>query len=297
MGYLWKEEMDAKRRVGIVGYGKLGQYLADAILRKPEVAAKYELAFIWNRSADKILKDDSLKNAEKLCLKDLKDFESKKADLIVEVAHPTINKLWGAKFVQAADFMIGSPTALAEVELEKEIRSAAKKSKFGCYIPSGALWGAQDIAKMADLGTLGALKVTMKKEPSSFKVAPELQKKIDEYLKSESTDECILYEGPVRPLCPLAPNNVNTMACAALAGHNLGFDKVQACLVADKKLESHNIDIEVSGPEKGEGNTFKVSTARFNPAKKGAVTGSATYDSFLSSMLAASGRGSGVHFC
>jgi hypothetical protein len=28
-------------------------------------------------------------------------------------------------------------------------------------------------------------------------------------------------------LCPLAPNNVNTMACAALAAHNLGFDKVK----------------------------------------------------------------------
>lgn len=40
-------------------------------------------------------------------------------------------------------------------------------------------------------------------------------------------------EGPVRELCPLAPNNVNTMAAAAIAAHNLGFDKVTGSIVSD----------------------------------------------------------------
>jgi hypothetical protein len=31
-----------------------------------------------------------------------------------------------------------------------------------------------------------------------------------------------LYEGPVRALAGLAPNNVNTMACAALAAPSIG---------------------------------------------------------------------------
>ena len=55
----------------------------------------------------------------------------------------------------------------------------------------------------------------------------------------------VLVEGPVRGLCPLAPNNVNTMACAALAAHTLGFDGVKARLCADKTLNAHVIDIEV----------------------------------------------------
>ena len=42
--------------------------------------------------------------------------------------------------------------------------------------------------------------------------------------------------GPVRGLCPLAPNNVNTMAAAALAAPNLGFDGVRGCLVSDPRL-------------------------------------------------------------
>ena len=41
--------------------------------------------------------------------------------------------------------------------------------------------------------------------------------------------------GPLRALCPIAPNNVNTMACAAIAGHTLGFDGLQAVLVADDR--------------------------------------------------------------
>lgn len=45
--------------------------------------------------------------------------------------------------------------------------------------------------------------------------------------------------GSVRELCPLAPNNVNTMAAAALAAHTLGFDGVRARLVADSRLMTH----------------------------------------------------------
>ena len=51
-------------------------------------------------------------------------------------------------------------------------------------------------------------------------------------LTSESS---FTFTGPVRNLCPLAPNNVNTMAAAAIAAHNLGFDEVQGCIVAQPK--------------------------------------------------------------
>lgn len=49
------------------------------------------------------------------------------------------------------------------------------------------------------------------------------------------TDKTVffMFSGPIRELCSLAPNNVNTMAAAALAAHNLGFDKAQGCIVAD----------------------------------------------------------------
>lgn len=51
------------------------------------------------------------------------------------------------------------------------------------------------------------------------------------------------------------------------------------------------IEIEVFGPKKDNpADMFSVKTVRYNPAKPGAVTGNATYASFLSSMLRAHGR-------
>ena len=86
----------------------------------------------------------------------------------------------------------------------------------------------------------------MKKYPGSLKVEPALQPRLNEYKDDESkTGEWVVFEGSVRDLAPLAPNNVNTMACAALAGHNLGFDKVKAILIADKALEAHVIGMSL----------------------------------------------------
>lgn len=91
---------------------------------------------------------------------------------------------------------------------------------------------------MASLGTIHYLTVTMKKHPLSMKLEPPLIEKVQQYIDSSEENEVVIYEGfnsiflvissgDVRTLCPLAPNNVNTMACAALAAHNLGFDKVK----------------------------------------------------------------------
>jgi len=285
-----------KKKVGIVGYGSLGVFLAKAILEDTQVKDKFELVFVWNRSLDKVIEDHSLPKG--VLLENLEEFASKKADLIVEVCHPKIVAEYGEKFLQYADFMVGSPTAFANAELEKRLREVATKGNFGCYIPSGALWGAEDIEKMASRGTLGGLTITMKKHPDSLKVEPALMDRLKEYKDDEQKKgEFVVFEGGVRDLCPLAPNNVNTMACAALAATNLGFDKVKARLVADKSLEAHVIDIEVIGPPKeNPEDIFRVTTSRYNPAKPGAVTGNATYTSFLSSMLRAHGRGNGFHF-
>lgn len=56
--------------------------------------------------------------------------------------------------MQVADFMIGSPTALADPDLEARLKAQALESGHGLYVPSGALWGGEDIRRMADRGTL-----------------------------------------------------------------------------------------------------------------------------------------------
>lgn len=273
-----------KRRVGIVGYGHIGKYLVGEILKRDDL----ELSFVWNRTSE------ALRNKidDRYILEDLSSFAEKTPDLIVEVAHPSITVEFGESFLDVADYMVGSPTALANLDVENHLRWKASTGSHGIYIPSGALWGGADIKKMADIGTLKGLKVTMKKHPSGFKLNEPLKSRNEQV----NTEPVVLYDGPIRELCPLAPNNVNTMAAAALAAHNLGFDKMQGCIVADPSLNAHIVQVDVLGPG-DEQNQFTVKTVRRNPAGYGAVTGNATYASFLCSMLGAHSQGPGLHLC
>jgi len=286
-----------------VGYGKLGEYLYKSFTEEEKYKTKFVVVFVWNRSYDKL----EFGVPEHLRLKDLDKFP-RNVDLIIEVAHPIITKTHGALFLQHADYFIGSPTALADKETEQivqksleEIHQNPHAKKTGVYIPSGAFWGAIDIQKMQERGTLHSLCVTMKKHPSSFKVLGECKEKLDKYIEEDRAGECVLYEGSVRGLCPLAPNNVNTMACAAIAATGkggLGFDGTVGCLVADKSLTAHVITIDAKGKPKEDGSPpFSVFTTRYNPAQPGAVTGSATYGSFASSVERAQNQGCGTHFC
>ncbi|XP_061444759.1 aspartate dehydrogenase domain-containing protein isoform X2 [Rhineura floridana] len=261
-----------RRRVGIVGYGHLGQYLVKR-LQDDGLQHRLELAFVWNRDARKL---EGAVPAE-LRLGKLTDFLERHADIIIEVAHPCIVQDNGESFLQAADFMVGSPTALADLGTELKLREAARRSGHTLYIPSGALWGGQDIQRLDDGGMLQALTVMMVKHPSSFRLGGHL----GELAQGAHQERMVLYSGPVGRLCPLAPNNVNTMAAACIAAPSLGFDGVKGCLIADPNLpDYHVVETEVTGP-----GGFSVTTRRKNPAACGAVTGTATFAAFWSSLL------------
>lgn len=194
----------------------------------------------------------------------------------------------------------------------------ASGKAYGLYIPAGALWGGNDIQKMGTLGSLHSLTIIMKKHPASLKLEGELQEKVEKLLRDAeeyssgsslqvaqgSTNnpslyevEHVLYSGPVRKVATLAPNNVNTMAAAAIAASNLGFDGVTCQLIADFRLNAHVISIDAKGKPLPDGNCLRVFAERTNPAAPGAVTGTATFNSFFSSLKEARGRGAGTFLC
>eukprot|EP00039_Didymoeca_costata_P017469 m.324090 g.324090 ORF g.324090 m.324090 type:complete len:266 (-) comp16540_c10_seq5:199-996(-) len=241
------------RRIGVVGYGKLGQFLVKKILESKDLGLS--LAFVWNRDSTK------LKGLEDHILLKLEDVKSRSPDLIIEVAHPDVTVKYGELFLKTCDFMVGSPTVFADEKIEKSLASIAAAGPHGMYIPSGALWGAVDIQKMDALGTIKSLKITMRKHPDCFRLFGDLKDK-NEAAKAEGAKPTTLYEGPVRQLCPLAPNNVNTMAAACLAAPSLGFDKVIGCVEADRSLQAHIVEVEVIGPGDP---PFRIHTVRTNP--------------------------------
>ncbi|XP_016896113.1 aspartate dehydrogenase domain-containing protein isoform X1 [Cynoglossus semilaevis] len=270
-------------RIGVVGYGHLGQFLVEKIV-KEGTALGLTLGFVWNRNPDK------LKGLipDQLILKDLSQFADRSCDVIVEVCHPQIVQEFGPSFLSLSHFMVGSPSALADPDLNKKLRHVAQQSDKTLYVPSGALWGGQDIQRLNDSGTLKALFIRMSKHPSCFRLTGDV---LSDWTEGEGRR--VLFRGSVADLCPQAPNNVNTMAAAAVAAGTLGFSGVQGEIVSDTALSDyHVVEVEVTGP-----GGFSVHTVRRNPAKLGAVTGSATYNSFWNSLLICKGHGGRVHLC
>lgn len=273
-----------KRRVGILGFGKLGKFLA----LKISESNNFELAFVWNRTASAF--DESVDSSH--VLNSIEDFKSRKPDIVVEVAHPSVTKTYGKYILEYCDYLIGSPTALCDEMLLEELKAAATINTM--YVPSGALWGGDDIRKMSDSGVLESLCVTMKKHPVSLKLEGYLRDKNAE-VKEKAV---VLYKGCVKDVCELAPHNTNTMAAAALAAPNLGFEGVTGCLVSDPSLtDYHIVEIEGFGDVKPDGTQFQVHTIRKNPSKVGEVTGFATFAAFYGSLKNAVAKGRGIHLC
>ncbi|XP_049643028.1 aspartate dehydrogenase domain-containing protein [Suncus etruscus] len=263
------------RRVGVLGFGRLGQSLVSHLLSQgPDLGL--ELVFVWNRNPDRMagLVPPSLQ------LQNLAELGERHPDLVVEVAHPKITQEFGGGILQHADLLVGSPSALADASTEQQLLEASGRWGHSVFVARGALWGTEDIARLDAAGGLQSLRVTMSTHPAGFRLEGPLAQ------VSCSAPRTVLYEGPVRGLCPLAPRNSNTMAAAALAAPSLGFDGVIGVLVADLSLaDMHVVEVELRGPPGPSGQSFAVRTRRENPAQPGAVTGSATVTAFWRSVL------------
>ncbi|KAM5235997.1 aspartate dehydrogenase domain-containing protein [Ctenodactylus gundi] len=276
-------------KVGVVGYGRLGQSLVSHLLAEgPDLGL--ELVFVWNRNPGRMA--GSVPTS--LQLHNLAALGDRHPDLVVEVAHPKIIQESGAQILRHANLLVGSPSALADQTTERQLLEASNQWGHTVFVARGALWGTEDISRLDAAGGLQSLRVTMATHPDGFRLEGPLA-------TAHSTGpRTVLYEGPVRGLCPIAPRNSNTMAAAALAAPSLGFDKVIGVLVADLSLtDLHVVDVELRGPRGPTGRSFAVHTHRENPAQPGAVTGSATVTAFWRSLLGCCQLPSrpGIHLC
>jgi len=85
-----------KRRVGFVGYGFLGKSLVTMILQDKKAMELMELAFVCDLFApDNVMNDEQLPVAARAA--SLDNWQAYGADLIVEVAHPSVSTEWGVR--------------------------------------------------------------------------------------------------------------------------------------------------------------------------------------------------------
>lgn len=76
---------------------------------------------------------------KELVLDNLDDFNKNGApDVIVEVAHPSITRKYAKVFLAESEYYMGSPTAIADLEMEQLLRESAVVH--GVHVPVGALY-------------------------------------------------------------------------------------------------------------------------------------------------------------
>jgi len=291
------------RRVGIIGYGKVGSFLVKRILEEQQKADPVMvLAFVCDLANPSCVHRS--KEIPDACKAETLEnyFEKFHADLVVEVSHPDVSAKYGEMILQYSDYLIASTTAFADAETESSLRRAAatNPSGRGIYLTVGALFGASDIKKMSDGQQLKSLEVTMAKHPLSlFPERGTTEYDANEKAKSEK-GPVVLYKGPIRQLARICPRNVNTLCTAALAAlKTTGMDGTIGVLIADSSLKDMIIQVKAEGPPKADGGPgLRINVTRQNPSEPGEVTGMATFHSFYGSLLKVASfppAGHGVH--
>ena len=265
--------MNDRPRIGLIGYGYIGQYVYGQITTRPELGL--DIGFVYNRSPDKLAE---LPAAQ--VLEDLADFGSRCVDLIVELAHPDITRQHGRAFLQETDYMPLSLTAFSDPELEADLLATSASAGTRIFVPHGAVVGLEALEEGRERWQ--TVTMVMKKPVRSFdfSAAPQFD-------PASMTTETVLYDGPTRALCPLFPRNVNSHAAAALAG--IGFDRTRSVLVADPALDRSIIELEA------EGDGVEIRIWRANPMQ--GVSGVMTLLSTLASIGRARAVQPGLRVC
>ncbi len=247
------------KKVGIIGYGTIGKFIADNLQEDPEV----DLRFVYRRSLE--ANHQNLRVVNKASREDFQDL-----DLVIEAAGAQVAQEIGLEVLQYTDFMIFSATALADEDFLSRAQETCEKHKTRIFIPHGAILGLDGVFDGRSL--LTAVKITTIKTPKGFGL--------------EKDCHTVLYEGSTRGACLAYPKNVNVHAAVALAG--LGFDKTSSAIVADPDIKgnTHIISIE------GEGIKFEI---KVESKPQGTVTGKYTPYSGLGSIQRLLDKKPGIH--
>jgi aspartate dehydrogenase len=209
-------------RVGLIGFGKVGQYIYDRSLDDPTV----RIAAVFT-----VPPMEPSHPAMSIATKDLEGMLALRPDLIVEVATPEVIVDAGAAMVATANLMPFSLTAFASDAVRQSVAQSATATGHRLFIPHGAILGLDGLYAARRL--LSHVTVTTSKPPRALGEAVK--------------ERTVLFEGPTYEACQRYPRNVNVHAGVALAG--IGFAAQRSCIVADPALTVNRHEIVATGEE------------------------------------------------
>lgn len=227
--------MKKKIRVGIVGCGAIGTYLAQTIVRRFHSFAALEALTDLHPDRARALAGKIKAKIEVLSQEAL----VRRSDLIIEAA--------SAKAVGPLVRMVtryGKPVLvmsvgglIADPGLLKLIQSADSR----IFLPSGALAGIDGLLA-AKMGGIRRVALVTRKPPMAFAGVEFLKKKniAVEKIKKET----LLFSGSANQAVKAFPQNINVAAILSLAGVGPQKTRVRIYAVPSLKRNIHRVEIE-----------------------------------------------------
>lgn len=181
-------------RIGLLGCGNIGHIIA-------QHAGSFEITAVFDQVLERAEEIAALSGAR--AYENVEAFLSADIDIIVEAASVNAVKIYAGKVLSHhKDMVIMSVGALADPLFHEEIRKIALESGQKIYIPSGAIFGLDNL-KIGRISKFKKLLLRTTKSPKSLGIASESRRMIF----SGKANECI----------KAFPKNVNVSVAMSLA--------------------------------------------------------------------------------
>ena len=229
-------------RVGIIGYGAIGQTVADMIIQG--TAGKATLAALLCRTPAKYRSAEyqAANDPSVLLTNDPDKFFAAPLDLVIEAAGQEALRLYALQaLAKGLDLLITSIGVFTDEDLFSELIQSAETSGARLLLASGAL-PAVDWMSSASLNGVEEISITQSKPVLSWLGTPAAQM-IDLEKLEEAT---CFFEGTAREAASRFPKSSNITAMLALI--TSGLDKTEVKLVADPTSAQMHTRIAFAGP-------------------------------------------------
>ncbi len=227
-----------KLKVGIIGLGAIGQYVANSV-EKGE-GGNTEIVALLCRDKAKYLtiNADKSEHFQSLITDSSEAFFAAQPDIVIEAAGQETLAQYGVKILEKGmDLVVSSIGLFTNDDILKQFIDTAEQSGARLLLSSGAL-PAVDWMSAASLSKVNDVSIAQTKPVNSWKGTPA-----EQFVDLESiTEPTCFFEGTARESASLFPKSSNISAMLALA--TVGLDATKVKLIADPIAPVMFTDIE-----------------------------------------------------
>lgn len=212
------------RRIGLVGFGAIGQSIAAHLQNSP--ASEIGLAAICVRPGQAEVASRTSPSGV-FVTESIRDLIQCRPDVIVEAAgHGAVVAHAEEILLAGLDLFVLSVGALADPDLRARLAAAAAGRRGGICVPPGALAGFDGLRSLRKAG-LKSVTYISTKPPAAWRGTPA----DGAYRLGELGRRTVIFRGNAAEAALTYPKNANLAAAVALAG--VGFEATRVELVAD----------------------------------------------------------------